>query len=198
MNLALCRLNCRRAAALLARGGRLPSDRRLARPSRSANSGARAVACGRKLNAREPAGLRGRVLRRGARSYAAAHASCALEALQATHGARYGREAHGTQQTPTGTRLPTRSAPRRPRSLHRRRQRSGESQSRVNDVDDSCGGGAGSPFCGSQAHLPPLPTAPAVREKTLPRLGFTRLLIRIIRSSLPTGLIGKCSDSNRA
>ena len=111
----------RRAAALLARGSRLPSDRRLARPSRSANSGARAVACGRKLNAREPAGLRGRVRRRGARSHAAAHASCALEALQATHGARYGREAHGTQQTPTGTRLPTRSAPPRPRSLHRRR-----------------------------------------------------------------------------
>ena len=101
-------------AALLARGSRLPSDRRLARPSRSANWGARAVACGRKLNAREPAGLRGRVRRRGARSYAAAHASCALEALQATHGARYGREAHGTQQTPTGTRLPTRSAPPRP------------------------------------------------------------------------------------
>ena len=79
---------------LLARGGRPPSDRRLARPSRSANSRARAVACGRKLAAREPAGLRGRVRRRGAPSHAAAHASCALAALQATHGARYGREAH--------------------------------------------------------------------------------------------------------
>ena len=40
----------RRAAALLARGGRLPCDRRLARPSRSANSRARAVACGRKAH----------------------------------------------------------------------------------------------------------------------------------------------------
>ena len=73
----------RRAAALLARGGRLPSDRRLARPSRSANSRARAVACGRKLTAREPAGLRGRVRRRGARFHAAAHATCALAALRA-------------------------------------------------------------------------------------------------------------------
>jgi hypothetical protein len=121
----------RRAAALLARGGRLPSDRRLARPSRSANSRARAVACGRKLTAREPAGLRGRVRRRGARSHAAADATCALAALQASHGARYGREAHGALMTPTGTHLPTRSAPPRPRSLHRRRQGSTETRSRL-------------------------------------------------------------------
>ena len=47
-----------------------------------------------KLTAREPAGLRGRVRRRGARSHAAADATCALAALQASHGARYGREAH--------------------------------------------------------------------------------------------------------
>ena len=84
-----------------------------------------------KLNAREPGRLRGRVRRRGARSHAAAHASCAVAALQATHGARYGGEAHGAQMIPTGTRLPTRSAPPRPRSLHGRRQRSGESQSRI-------------------------------------------------------------------
>ena len=47
-----------------------------------------------KVTAREPAGLRGRVRRRGARSHAAADATCALAALQASHGARYGREAH--------------------------------------------------------------------------------------------------------
>ena len=86
----------RRAAALLARGGRLPSDRRLARPSRSANSGARAVACGRKAHrerARRPPRARppprSSVLRRCTRVLrargAAGHARRSLRARSAQH-----------------------------------------------------------------------------------------------------------------
>ena len=52
-----------------------------------------------KLTAMEPAGLRGRVRRRGAPSHAAAHASCAF---QATHGARYGGETHDRRWEPHG------------------------------------------------------------------------------------------------